>query len=121
MEFSNAFSSEIEYGPGTRATVSGFLVVGFLFSYLVANRAAEEASDRSPAILLADGRLADSLAAAGCPVAVGTMVAFAGDAEVCGHLHRTGMAQFPVALSWIERVTFRDASGETYTVELEAA
>jgi hypothetical protein len=120
MEFSDAFSSEIGYGPGTPATVSGFLVVGFLFSYLVADRADERSSQRPPAILLADSRLADKLAAAGCPVAVGTMVVFAGGAEVRGQLHRTGMAQLPVAFSPIERVTFRAAANPAIALRLQS-
>ena len=118
LSFDDVFSPAIGFGKPSRAIVSGYLVVSYSFSYLLAARDNLDLwSDRPEnAILLADSSIADRLHMAGCGIAVGSMVAHCGSAQVTGELSRTGLNQFPVAFVSFEKIIFMPSSGERYEI-----
>lgn len=105
MKFSEAFGREVGYGVGIEATIRGFLVVTASFSYLSESESAEAQSNQK-AILVSWPDLADALMNAGAPGRVGSMVLFAGEAEVTGMLNRTGMGLAPVSIYAVRELTY---------------
>jgi hypothetical protein len=103
------------HGIGAIVTVHGYLVVADAFAYLSESQRSESQSS-SPAIMVVWPGLADALLDAGAPVSVGSMVLFAGDAEVCGTLNKTGMGLVSAAIHTVTRVTYMH-DGEDFNVE----
>jgi hypothetical protein len=118
LSFDEAFSPDVTFGVPVRAIVSGYLVVTYSFSYLLAAREQLNFSSDQPenAILLADSSIVDRFLETGCPFVIGRMVLFCGPAQVTGNLKRSGFGQFPVAFTTFEEIVFTNSPGEQYVI-----
>jgi len=103
------------HGAGAVVTVRGYLVVASTFAYLSESRTAEPQSSAAAVMVVWPG-LADALLDAGAPVKVGSMVLFAGDAEVRGTLNKTGMGLVPAAIHTVTHITYVH-DGEQFNLE----
>jgi hypothetical protein len=103
------------YGLGAVVTVRGYLVVTRTFAYLSESKISEQQSSAAAVMVVWPG-LADALLDAGPPVLVGSMVLFAGDAEICGTLNKTGMGLVSAAIHTVTRLTYWH-DGEQFNLE----
>ena len=115
MEFEEAFAESIGYGPGTQASVRGYLVVSQPLTYLCRSEDSEE-----NAILVVAPRLIERLREGGAMPLVGSMGLFRGEAVVDGLLVRTGFGPLPVAFYRTNSIEFVDKGGRKIVYRNEA-
>jgi hypothetical protein len=97
MEFRESFTEKVPFGLGIQEEVSGYLYVSENVSYLVER----EGFEAEGCILVCIPNLPKIMIDQDIPVAVGTMVLFAGRATICGTFVKSGLPLMPAAITQV--------------------